>query len=83
MGLDGYLVHTSPMAAAISFREELIPKSQFREELSNTQAAGVRQENLCPLYGFLSFLILSKPEGRVFGHLSNFYLETGLQKKKI
>lgn len=79
MGLDGYLVHTSPMAAATSFWEELILESR---ELSNTQAAGVRQEILYPLYGFLSFLILSKPEGRVFGHFSNFYLETGLPKKK-
>lgn len=79
MGLDGYLVHTSPMTAATSFWEELILESQ---ELSNTQAAGVRQEILYPLYGFLSFLILSKPEGRVFGHFSNFYLGTGLQKKK-
>lgn len=76
MGLDGYLVHTSPMAATTSFWEELILESR---ELSNTQAAGVRQEILYPLYGFLSFLILSKPEG----HFSNFYLETGLPKKNL
>lgn len=85
-GLDGYLVHNSPKAAAISFRDELILESK----LSTAQAAGVRQENLagwctkCPapfMGSPLSSFFQNARHMYLFGHLSNFYFETGLPKK--